>query len=193
MQTVLRPAIVLLLLLTAITGFAYPLAITGIAQTLLPDAANGSRLVVGGKVVGSALIGQAFTSERYFHPRPSAAGASGYDASASSGSNLGPLSAKLLTRVQADVAKLREQGAELPVPADAVTASGSGLDPDISPDYAELQTARIAKARGVDAQSVAALIAEHAKSADFGLVGEPRINVLRLNLALDAAFGAGSG
>lgn len=193
MHAILRPTLVLMLFFTLLTGFAYPLAITGISQAVLPEAANGSQIPSGDKVVGSTLIGQAFTADRYFHPRPSAAGASGYDASASSGSNLGPLSTKLLDRVKADVAKLRAQGARSLVPADAVTASGSGLDPDISQAYAALQAQRVAKARAIEPERITALIVQYTYLPVLGLVGEPRVNVLRLNLALDAAFGAGSG
>jgi K+-transporting ATPase ATPase C chain len=189
MFNTLRPAIVILALFTILTGIVYPLAMTGIAATVFPVAASGSPIVKDGKVVGSALIGQAFTSDRYFHGRPSAAGTSGYDASASSGSNLGPLSAKLLDRVKADADKLRQQGASN-IPADAVTASGSGLDPHISPAFAAIQVARVAQARGVPEDRVQAIVASHTEGAEWGFIGAPRVNVLRLNLALDDAFGS---
>ena len=177
----LRPAFVMLILFTALTGLGYPLALTGIAQVAAPRAANGSLLVKDGTVVGSTLIGQTFASDKYFHPRPSAAG-DGYNAAASSGSNLGPTSQKLLDRVKASVDAL---GAS-PVPADAVTASGSGLDPHISPKFAEMQAKRIAATRSVKAQRITELISRHAQSPALGFIGEPRINVLELNLALDA-------
>lgn len=189
MFSTLRPAIVILALFTILTGIVYPLAMTGIAATVFPATAGGSAIVKDGKVVGSALIGQAFTSDRYFQGRPSAAGTSGYDASASSGSNLGPLSAKLLDRVKADADKLRQQGASN-IPADAVTASGSGLDPHISPAFAAIQVARVAQARGVPEDRVQAIVASHTKPAEWGFIGAPRVNVLRLNLALDDAFGS---
>lgn len=189
MFNTLRPAIVILALFTILTGIVYPLAMTGIAATLFPAEASGTPIVKDGKVVGSALIGQAFTSDRYFHGRPSAAGTSGYDASASSGSNLGPLSAKLLDRVKADADKLRQQGAGN-IPADAVTASGSGLDPHITPAFAALQVARVAQARGVPEDRVKAIVAAHTEAPEWGFIGATRVNVLRLNLALDDVFGS---
>lgn len=179
MLTHLRPAAVFLVLFTLLTGLAYPLALTGIAGVVFPRQASGSLIVKGDTVIGSALIGQAFTSDAYFHPRPSA---SSYDAMASGGSNLGPLSKKLIDRVTADVAAL---GSPTPVPADAVTTSASGLDPDISPANAQMQVARVAAARNLPADTVAALVAAQTKGPLFGLIGEPAVNVLALNLALD--------
>jgi len=184
----LRPAAVLLVLLTLLTGIAYPLAITGLAQIAMPHAASGSLVLTDGKVVGSELIGQNWTSERYFHGRPSAAG-NGYDAMASSGSNLGPTSAKLLDRVKQSVATLRSDGSAT-VPADAVTTSGSGLDPHISPAFALLQVPRVAKARGIDEAALAKLVSSNV--AD-GVVGEPRVNVLLLNMGLDRLSSGGNG
>jgi K+-transporting ATPase ATPase C chain len=192
MLSYIRPAITLLVVFVALTGLAYPLALTGVANLLFPTQAAGSQISRDGKVVGSRLIGQSFVSDRYFHGRPSAAGQSGYDASASSGSNLGPLSRQLLERVENDVAKLRKAGAT-EIPADAVTTSGSGLDPHISPAYAELQVGRVATARGVSADRVRALVVQDMEQPIFGVIGEPRVNVLLLNLALDRTFGAGSG
>lgn len=192
MLSYFRPAITLFIFFTGLTGLAYPLALTGIAKVLFPMQATGSQINRDGKVVGSRLIGQAFVSDRYFHGRPSAAGQSGYDASSSSGSNLGPLSRQLLKRVETDIAKLRKEGAT-EIPADAVTASGSGLDPHISPAYAELQVGRVATARGVSPDRVRALVAQGTKQPAFGVIGEPRVNVLLLNLSLDRAFEAGSG
>lgn len=187
----LRPALVMLALLTLLTGIIYPLAVTGIAQVFLPSAANGNLVVRANHVVGSELIGQSFSSDRYFWPRPSAAGELGYDASGSSGSNLGPLSKKLIERVEGDVANLRKAGAAV-VPADAVTASASGLDPHISPTYAELQIARVAAARSVPEARVRALVEAVMERPALGLVGEPRLNVLRLNLELDATLSGGA-
>lgn len=180
----LRPALIMLVLMTALTGLFYPLAITGIGQAIAPNAANGGLLSNGGNIIGSTLIGQAWTSDKYFHGRPSAAG-NGYDASASSGSNLGPTSAKLVERIKADAAALRQQGISGSLPADAVTASGSGLDPDISPAFAMLQAPRIAAARNVSEAQVRQLVADHTSKPQFGVFGEPRVNVLLLNMALD--------
>lgn len=191
MLTHLRPAITLLAILTLLTGIVYPLALTGLAQVAFPGGANGSLTTKDGKVVGSRLVGQRFSDEAYFHGRPSAAGSDGYDASASSGSNLGPTSKKLMDRLAADAGKLREGAA--PLPADSVTASASGLDPHISPAYAELQVARVARARNLGADVLRSLVAEHTDLPLLGFIGEPRVNVLMLNVALDAKAAAPTG
>jgi K+-transporting ATPase ATPase C chain len=188
MNEYLRPACVMLVLFTVLTGLAYPLAMTGIAQVVAPAAANGSLSVSKGAVVGSKLIGQAFTSDKYFHSRPSAAG-DGYNAAASSGSNLGPTSQKLLDRVKASADAL---GTPLPIPADAVTASGSGLDPHISAQFAETQVNGVAAARSVQEQRVREILSRVSQAPALGVIGEPRVNVLELNLALDAEL-SGSG
>lgn len=179
MFTNLRPAFVLLVLFTLLLGLAYPLALTGVAGLAFPAQSSGSQVRDGDLLIGSALIGQSFTSDDYFHPRPSAPG---YDATASGGSNLGPLSKKLIERVTGDLALLQGPG---PVPADAVTTSASGLDPDISPENALAQVARVAAARSLPADQVASLVADHTAGRLFGFIGEPRVNVLALNLALD--------
>lgn len=182
----LRPALTLVVAMTALTGLAYPLTITGIAQAVMPANANGNLIERDAAVVGSALIGQNFTSDRYFWPRPSATGPFPYNAAASSGSNLGTTSAKLKDRVTADVARLTETGITQPVPADAVTTSGSGLDPHVSPAFAEAQVARVAQARGLDPSAIASLVAQQIEIPTFGVIGQARVNVLELNLALDA-------
>jgi K+-transporting ATPase ATPase C chain len=185
-RNALRPALVLLFGFTLLTGLLYPLAITGVAQLLLPAQANGSLVRDGGRVVGSELIGQSFASPRYFHGRPSAAG-QGYDAAASSGSNLGPTSADLKASIEERVAARRAEGARGSVPADLVTASGSGLDPDISPASAFLQVRRVAAVRGLPEDKVRQLVASQVRSPLLGMIGEPRINVLALNRQLDLA------
>jgi potassium-transporting ATPase KdpC subunit len=199
MLSQIRPAIVLLVLFTALTGLAYPLVITGIAQVVMPSQANGS-LLGGDKPVGSALIGQNFTADKYFHSRPSATQAQDpahpddssktidapYNAANSTGSNLGPTSQKLLDRVKADVDAKRTAGLTGPVPADAVTTSASGLDPHISPENALSQAAAVAKARSLPEDKVRALVEANIEGRALGLIGEPRVNVLRLNMALDA-------
>ena len=181
----IRPALVSLVFLTLITGVVYPLVVTLIAQTIFPSQANGSMIIVNGKAVGSSLIGQAFSDPKYFWGRPSAAGKDGYDASGSAGSNLGPTSKALIERITADVDNLRAANGGGPVPIDLVTTSASGLDPDISPAAAEYQVARVAAARGVAADAVRQAIARHTQQPTLGFLGEPRVNVLLLNLDLD--------
>jgi K+-transporting ATPase ATPase C chain len=184
----LRAAAVLLLVLSLVTGLAYPLVVTGIAQVAFPGKANGSLIEREGKAVGSELIGQGFADPKHFWSRPSATSPYPYNASSSSGSNQGTLNPALTDAVTARVKALRDAdpGNTAPVPADLVTASASGLDPHISPAGAEYQVARVAKARGVDAEKVRALIAQATEGRQLGFLGEPRVNVLRLNLALDA-------
>jgi K+-transporting ATPase ATPase C chain len=184
------PAFRTTFVLTVLTGLIYPGVVTVLCQLVFPDKANGSLVKVNGQLVGSSLIGQNFTKPEYFQPRPSAAGNDGYDATASQGSNYGPTNQKLSDRVKASVDKFRKENPEHagPVPADMVTASGSGLDPHISPASAEAQAARIARARGISVQQVQQLITENTEARTLGLLGEPRLNVLLLNLALDEKF-----
>lgn len=185
----IRPALVMVVLFTGLLGVAYPLAVTGVAQAAFPSQANGSLVKdANGKVVGSALVGQAFVQPAYLHPRPSAAG-DGYDASASSGTNMGPLNADLAARVKDDTARLKAENPKGSIPADAVTASASGLDPHVSPQYAALQISRIAKARGVKEAQVREVIESHIEGRTFGVLGQPRVNVLLTNRALDARLG----
>ncbi len=183
----LRPAIVATFAIMVVTGFAYPGLVTSIAQLLFPHEANGSLLTVNGQVVGSSLIGQTFASVGYFHARPSAAG-NGYDDTLSTGTDLGPTSAKLDSMVgQAVDSEVKlDHAVKGEIPSDLVTSSGSGLDPDISPASAELQVARVARARGLSEAEVRALVARHTAGRTFGFVGDPRVNVLMLNLALDS-------
>ena len=185
MSTQLRPALVLLLLFTLLTGVVYPLAITGIGQLAFRDQADGSLLDRDGKLIGSALLGQNFADVRYFHGRPSAAGNTGYDASSSGGSNYGPSSKALRERIEADLARLKAENPELPVPADLLTASGSGLDPHISPEAAQFQIPRVARARGMAQDMLRQLVTAHTAARELGFLGERRVNVLELNLALD--------
>ncbi len=194
----LRPAIVLMVIFTLLTGLAYPLAMTGIANLLFPAQATGSQVEKDGKVIGSALIGQNFTKPEYFHGRPSATTDTDpndstktipapYNASNSSGSNLAPTAKALVDRVKADVEALQAENPGVPVPGDLVTTSASGLDPDISPEAARFQIKRVAKARNLPEATVAALVDSHIEGRLFGLIGEPHVNVLALNMALDAA------
>jgi len=194
----IRPAIVLVVALTVITGLVYPLVMTGIAGVIFPYQAQGSMFEQDGKVVGSALIGQEFTSDKYFHGRPSATVApdpndatktvpAPYNAANSGGSNLGPTNKTLVERVQGDVDKLKQENPSAPVPIDLVTTSGGGLDPHISPDAALFQVPRVAKARNLPEGRVRQLVEQHIEGRTLGLLGEPRVNVLALNLALDGA------
>jgi len=185
----IRPAIVSFLLLTLLTGFAYPLVVTGVSQAVMPDKANGSMIMKNGKPVGSSLIGQSFSDPKYFWSRPSATSPMPNNPTASSGSNLGPTNPALMDAVKGRVQALRDAdpGNKQPVPVDLVTASGSGLDPHISPAAAEYQLARVARVRNLSPDAVHKLVAEHTEGRQFGILGEPRVNVLELNLALDAA------
>jgi K+-transporting ATPase ATPase C chain len=187
----IRPALVLLILFTLLFGLAYPAAITGVAQAAFPFKANGSLIERNGHVIGSELLGQNFSKPEYFWPRPSAAGAHGYDAGASAGSNYGPTAKPLVDRVTGDVARYRQSGVQGPIPADLVTASGSGLDPHISPAAAHVQVARVAAVRHMSEIDVARLVDRYTERPFLGLVGDPAVNVLKLNLALDAQ-GAGA-
>ena len=195
----IRPAIVLIVLMTVLTGLAYPLFMTGVAQVVFPHQANGSLIEKGGKVIGSELIGQNFTDDKYFHGRPSATTDTDpndstktvpapYNASNSGGSNAGPTAKSLIERVQGDVETLKKEK-QGPIPVDMVTTSASGLDPDITPANAEFQVPRVANARGLSEDKVRQLVAENTQSRIVGILGEPRVNVLKLNLALDAVGG----
>ena len=177
------------LVTTVMFGVLYPLAITGLARVLFPDRANGQLIERDGKIVGSRIIGQSFSGPGYFHSRPSNAG-TGYDATSSGGSNLGPTNKTLLERVRNDVQKLQPENPDAPIPVDLVTTSGSGLDPDISPAAAEFQIPRVARARGIKEDDLRTLVQKHTKDRDLGFLGEPRVNVLELNLELDELRGS---
>jgi len=184
------PAFRMMLIMTVLTGLLYPGVVTGLCQLLFPWQANGSIVKADGRAVGSALIGQNFSKRIYFHPRPSAPGNDGYDASSSSGSNYGPTNQKLIDRVKADIEKFRQENPDYhgPIPADLVTTSASGLDPDLSPASALAQAPRVAEARGATLDQVKQLIAAHTRGRQLGFLGEPRVNVLALNLELDKRF-----
>ncbi len=187
MKKNLITAILMTVTTTILLGIIYPLVVTGLAQAIFPDKANGQLIRQNGKLVGSSIIGQGFSGAAYFHSRPSAAG-NGYDASNSNGSQYGPTNQKLLERVKSDVAAAQTDNPGTPVPIDLVTASASGLDPDITPAAAEFQLARVAKERGATVDQIRALVAKHTQGRQFGFLGEPRVNVLELNLDLDARF-----
>jgi K+-transporting ATPase ATPase C chain len=195
MTAIVRPAIVLLLILTALTGIVYPLLVTGLAQIAFPSQANGSLLMRDGKAVGSSLIGQSFSDPKHFWSRPSATAPQPYNGAASTASNLGPLNPALTDGIKSriDALKAADPTNKAPIPVDLVTASGSGLDPDISLAAANYQAPRIARERGLRLQEVQALIASHTRNRWLGFFGEPRVNVLELNLALDDASGAPKG
>ncbi|MFN7934719.1 MAG: K(+)-transporting ATPase subunit C [Bryobacteraceae bacterium] len=184
----MMPGLRMTILLTVLTGLIYPGVVTVICQILFPAQANGSLVYRGGKVAGSSLLGQNFTRPEYFHPRPSAAGSDGYDASASGGSNLGPASQKLIDRVKASAEKTRAEEKITQFPADMLTASASGLDPHVSPASAQLQASRVAAARGASPAAILSLVAEFTEGRDLGFLGEARVNVLLLNLKLDEKF-----
>jgi K+-transporting ATPase ATPase C chain len=183
----LRPAIMITIIFTVLTGLIYPLAITGVSQAIFPSQANGSLIEAHGHVIGSELIGQSFSKPEYFHPRPSAAGTNGYDAAGSSGSNLGPTNPALEKRLKESASLFRKENPDYsgPIPADAITTSGSGLDPHISPANALAQVSRVAAARKWNPEQVIALVNRSTEERQLGLLGEPRVNVLKLNLALD--------
>ena len=187
MKKQLKIAVLYTLATTILFGLIYPLVVTGLSQVLFPKQANGSLIVRNGRVVGSRLLAQGFSGDKYFHPRPSAAG-NGYDPLSSGGSNLGPTNQALVTRVAQDVAKLQQEQPGKRVPADMVTTSGSGLDPDISPASADFQVARVAKARGVSEDQIRGIVAKHTLGRQWGIFGEARVNVLELNLELDDSF-----
>jgi K+-transporting ATPase ATPase C chain len=189
MKNHLIVAVKFTLITTLLFGLVYPLAVTGLSQLLFPKQANGSLIEKNGQILGSRLIGQAFTSDKYFHSRPSAAG-SGYDATASSGSNLAPTNKQLVDRVKQDVAKLQQENPGVAIPADLVTASGSGLDPEISPAAADFQIPRIARVRRISVETLRPLVARHTQQRQWWILGEARVNVLELNLDLDASFPA---
>jgi len=189
MKKNLITAVLMTIATTVLLGILYPLLVTGLAQLIFPKQANGQLIQRDGLVVGSRLIGQSFSGPGYFHSRPSAAGAAGYDATASSGSNLGPTNAQLISRVNGDVAKLQAENPGVPIPVDLVTTSGSGLDPDITPAAAQFQIRRVASERKIPEAEVARLVLENSENRQWGFLGEPRVNVLVLNLALDARYG----
>jgi potassium-transporting ATPase KdpC subunit len=190
MLSQLWPALRINIFLTILLGVAYPLAVTGVSQILFPHQANGSLISKNGQIVGSELLGQNFSKPEYFQPRPSAAGNDGYDPTASGGSNYGPTNQKLIDRVKAATDKFHKDNPDYdgPIPADLLTASGSGLDPDISPASAQAEVPRVAKARGISRDQLNQLVAQYSQSPDLGLIGEPRVNVLKLNLALDQQY-----
>lgn len=184
MKKHLITSLLMTIAMTILLGLIYPLVVTGLAQLFFRDKANGQLIVKNGETIGSRIIAQPFTSEKYFHPRASAAG-NGYDAANSGGTNLAPTNQKLIDRVRADAKTLHEENPSLPIPADLITTSASGLDPEISPAAAEFQIPRVARARGVSESAIRDLVQQHTRQRDLGLLGEPRVNVLELNLALD--------